>query len=278
MTDIAHQHETSTAPVAPDNAARMLQPLARASLRRSLHVDGRQAACAFVGYDLWNDYEISWLDLRGKPQIAVLEIVVPSNSPNTMELGATRRYFDILRNRRFESIEAFEARVAADLSQCTEAYVLVRATPVRLAVRAVQPFDAINIDAEDVAIGHGGVDVGALCTKDVPAGESSHECLTSDLLASRCPLTGAVDCGTIWIDYEGARLCRRGLLQYLLSFRDSGVYHEQCVERIFVDILARGKPERLTVGARFTRRHGIDINPVRSTHGVSISNRRTVRQ
>lgn len=258
-----------------------LHPLSRARLRSAQ----RHGACAreMRGYDLWNDYEVAWLDMHDRPQIAVLELVIPCDSPFTLEMSDARRYFSALREHRFESTEALEAHVADEITRCLNAYVLVRATPVRQAVRVTRHGDPdhVNLDTEPVSIVRGGVQPDLLrTTYDV--GDSgtalAHECLSSDLLSSRCPLTGGIDYGTIWVDYTGAPICRRTLLAYVLSFRDSEMFHEQCVETLFHDVLARCAPTRLTVGARFTRRHGLDINPVRSTHAASIRNVRTVRQ
>jgi 7-cyano-7-deazaguanine reductase len=69
------------------------------------------------------------------------------------------------------------------------------------------------------------------------------------------------------IAYRGPRIDRAGLLRYLVSFRDHCEFHEQCVERIFVDVLARCRPQALSVEARYTRRGGLDINPWRATPG-----------
>jgi len=268
------------------------RPLPRARLRGS---PDTAHGINMRGYDLWNDYEVAWLDMHERPQIAVLEIVIPCDSPFTLEMSDARRYLSTLRELRFESVQALEAHVAGALTHCLKSYVLVRATPIRHVVRATcggEP-DAVSLDTEPVSVVRGGVQASLLRTiHDVgdagdsrdagPAGDGlatlAHECLCSDLLSSRCPLTGGIDVGTVWIDYIGARICRRTLLGYVLSFRDSEMFHEQCVETVFLDVLARCVPTRLTVGARFTRRHGLDINPVRSTHAISIRNVRTVRQ
>ena len=71
------------------------------------------------------------------------------------------------------------------------------------------------------------------------------------------------------IDYRGPRIDAAGLLRYLVSFRDHAEFHEQCVERIYVDLVARCRPERLSVEALYTRRGGLDINPWRGTPGLA---------
>ncbi|WP_087721492.1 NADPH-dependent 7-cyano-7-deazaguanine reductase QueF [Pandoraea sp. PE-S2T-3] len=283
--------------VSPDAPATVFpRPLPRARLRGA--PDAAARGIGMRGYDLWNDYEVAWLDMHERPQIAVLEIVIPCDSPFTLEMSDARRYLSTLRELRFESAQALEAHVAGALTHCLKSYVLVRATPVRQAVRATcggEP-DAVSLDTEPVGVVRGGVQASLLrivhdaggagiAGNGGNAGNADpglatlfHERLSSDLLSSRCPLTGGIDLGTLWIDYTGARICRQTLLAYVLSFRDSEMFHEQCVETVFIDLLAQCAPTRLTVGARFTRRHGLDINPVRSTHAISIRNVRTVRQ
>lgn len=239
------------------------------------------------GYDLWNHYEVAWLDMHERPQIAVVELVIPCDSPYTLEMSDAHRYFLALRDRCFESADALEAHVAGELSRGLHAYVLVRTTPVRQAVRSTAARDpgAESLDLEPVSVVRGGVQANLLrhasdasANADTALVSPIRECLTSDLLSVRCPLTNGVDYGTVWFDYTGAPICRQALLAYVLSYRDSAMFIEQCVETLFADVLARCGPSRLAVGARFTRRHGIDINPVRSTHAIAITNIRTVRQ
>ncbi|VVE33277.1 hypothetical protein [Pandoraea fibrosis] len=237
------------------------------------------------GYDLWNHYEVAWLDMHERPQIAVVELVIPCDSPYTLEMSDAHRYFLTLRDRCFESTDALEAHVAGELSRGLHAYVLVRTTPVRQAVRATAARDpgAESLDLEPVSVVRGGVQANLLrhasdANADTALVSPIRECLTSDLLSVRCPLTNGVDYGTVWFDYTGAPICRQALLAYVLSYRDSAMFIEQCVETLFADVLAQCVPSRLAVGARFTRRHGIDINPVRSTHAIAITNIRTVRQ
>ncbi|VVE89567.1 hypothetical protein [Pandoraea bronchicola] len=234
------------------------------------------------GYDLWNHYEVAWLDMHERPQIAVVELVIPCDSPYTLEMSDAHRYFLTLRDQRFESTDALEAHVAGELSRCLQAYVLVRTTPVRQAVRTTTACGpgAQSLDLEPVSVVRGGVQANLLRrASDANAAASPiRECLTSDLLSVRCPLTDGVDYGTVWFDYTGEPICRHSLLAYVLSYRDSAMFIEQCAETLFADVLAQCSPTRLAIGARFTRRHGIDINPVRSTHAIAITNIRTVRQ
>ncbi len=221
--------------------------------------------------------------MHERPQIAVLELIIPCDSPYTLEMSDAHRYFLTLREQRFESTDSLEAHVAGELSRHLQAYVLVRTTPVRQAVRTTAACgpDAQSLDLAPVSVVRGGVQASLLRHArhtDASPASPVRECLTSDLLSVRCPLTGGVDYGTVWFEYTGDPICRHSLLAYVLSYRDSAMFIEQCVESLFADVLARCAPTRLAVGARFTRRHGIDINPVRSTHAIAITNIRTVRQ
>ena len=104
------------------------------------------------------------------------------------------------------------------------------------------------------------------------------ESLHSHLLKSNCPVTGQPDWGTLVVQYRGLALDHASLLAYLVSFRQHADFHEQCVERIFLDLQRLLKPEHLTVYARYVRRGGLDINPYRSSGPISPDNQRLVRQ
>jgi 7-cyano-7-deazaguanine reductase len=78
-------------------------------------------------------------------------------------------------------------------------------------------------------------------------------------------VTNQPDWGSVKIMYKGRKINREGLLRYIVSFRNSNDFSEQCIERIFMDVMRQCQPEKLTVYGRFTRRGGIDINPMRST-------------
>ena len=105
------------------------------------------------------------------------------------------------------------------------------------------------------------------------------EVLVSDLLKSNCLVTGQPDWASVRISYTGAQIDQEGLLQYLVSFRNHNEFHEQCVERIFMDLWTRCKPVKLSVYARYTRRGGLDINPWRSSQPQQPpANIRTARQ
>ncbi|KGM53221.1 NADPH-dependent 7-cyano-7-deazaguanine reductase [Lysobacter daejeonensis GH1-9] len=252
----------------------LLYPIARTLGRHAIGL--RDAALPFIGHDRWHAYELSWLDAKGKPQVATATFEVPAEAPNLIESKSLKLYLNSFNASRFDGAEAVLAHIAEDLSR-------VAGAPVRVAfglppmVDAGDAEDAISIDALDVAIDHYGPPRTAFIAID--ADGVVEETLASALLKSNCPVTGQPDWAHVRIAYRGPRLDRVGLLRYLVSFRDHAEFHEQCVERIFSDLLVHARPERLSVEARYTRRGGLDINPWRATPNcVTAVARREARQ
>ncbi len=238
----------------------LLFPIARAHGRASLGLDD-DSTLPFEGKDRWHAYELGWLDLRGKPVVATATITVPAQSPRLIESKSLKLYLNSLNAARLDTADAVRARIARDLSQTAGAPVEVAFGLPAIAAHD----DAIVIDAL-------ALDFNAYDAPDpafLTAGRDEvEETLRSDLLKSNCPVTGQPDWASVRIGYRGPRIDRAGLLRYLVSFREHAEFHEQCVERIFVDLLARCRPHRLCVEARYTRRGGLDINPWRSTPGL----------
>jgi len=239
--------------------ASLLFPIARALGRQEIGVDA--ATLPFTGIDRWYGYELSWLDARGKPVVATLTLEVPADTPHLVESKSLKLYLNSFNATRFDDAEAVRARIVADLSNAAGGDVAVRfGVP-----GATDVGDAISIDALDIAIDDYGPPNAAHLQAD--AADVVEEALGSALLKSNCPVTGQPDWASVRIAYRGPRIDRAGLLRYLVSFRDHCEFHEQCVERIFVDVLARCRPQALSVEARYTRRGGLDINPWRATPG-----------
>ncbi|ASR43216.1 NADPH-dependent 7-cyano-7-deazaguanine reductase QueF [Xanthomonas citri pv. mangiferaeindicae] len=239
----------------------LLFPIARTLGRREI---GLGDALPFAGHDRWHAYELSWLDARGKPVVATATVLVPAASPQLVESKSLKLYLNSLNHTRFDTPEAVRARIAADLSQAAGAEVTVAFGLPPMADDAAQ---GTSIDVLDIEIAHYGPPDAALLHAD--ASEIVEERLTSALLKSNCPVTGQPDWASLHIAYRGPRIARDALLRYLVSFRDHAEFHEQCVERIFVDLVARCAPLELSVEARYTRRGGLDINPWRATPGLA---------
>jgi 7-cyano-7-deazaguanine reductase len=237
----------------------LLFPIARGLGRDALGI--RADALPFAGLDRWHAYELSWLDARGKPRVATATFEMPADSPNLVESKSLKLYLNSFNASRFDSDEAVRDAIARDLSNAAGAPV-----SVAFGLPAIgDETPAIDLDAQDIAIDCYGPPDALLLASD--ANDEVEETLASALLKSNCPVTGQPDWASVRIAYRGPRIERAGLLRYLVSFRDHAGFHEQCVERIFVDVLARCRPRALSVDARYTRRGGLDINPWRATHG-----------
>lgn len=255
-------------------APEVLFPIARAEGRGSLGLSG--ASLPFQGVDLWTHYEVSWLDAGGKPRVALAEIRVPASSPCLIESKSMKLYFNSLNFERFADAQAFIGRVVADLSAVAGAEVamdLVFPEDERAVALDRLPgecLDELPLTCDDFVINPD-------LLKADPTRMVS-ETLTTDLLRSLCPVTHQPDWGSVMVRYRGPAIDRLGLLGYIVSFRNHPDFHEQCVERMFVEILARCQPTELTVYARYTRRGGLDINPFRSNCGEAPPTLRLFRQ
>ena len=261
--------------------ASLLFPLPRAPKRAEIGIAGDPP---FFGADLWTAYELSWLNSRGKPQVAIAHITVPCETPNIVESKSLKLYLNSFNSTRFASLDEVRARIRQDLSEAAwrgasiTGTVGVRlVTPDLFAQERVHEQDGLLLDRLDIE-----------CTRYQPAPEllkANHdeapvtETLVSHLLKSNCLVTGQPDWGSVQIAYSGAQIDQEGLLQYIVRFRGHNEFHEQCVERIFMDVWQRCRPIKLAVYARYTRRGGLDINPLRTSHPQPMpANVRTARQ
>ncbi|MBW8467049.1 MAG: NADPH-dependent 7-cyano-7-deazaguanine reductase QueF [Thiobacillus sp.] len=261
--------------------ASLLFPLPREAKRREIGITGN---IPFLGADMWTAFELSWLNARGKPQVALAHITVPCESTHIVESKSFKLYLNSFNNTRFESADAVRERMRHDISAAIWQGGPVQTTAgVRLLMpelfdcEPVRELTGLSIDRLDVE-----------CSLYQPAPEllgaafneqPVTETLTSDLLKSNCLVTGQPDWGSVQISYSGPQIDQAGLLRYIVSFRNHNEFHEQCVERIYMDIMARCKPTKLMVYARYTRRGGLDINPWRSSHPqLPPANVRTARQ
>ena len=263
----------------------LLFPIGRAGKRAEIGIAG---AAPFFGADMWTAFELSWLGPRGKPQVALAHFTVPCESPNIIESKSFKLYLNSFNNTRFPDLEAVKTRLRTDLSEVVWRDASRNGpTPTSMGVKILLPehfdrepvheLDGLSLDRLDVE-----------CSRYTPAPDLLRvtegeppvtEVLTSNLLKSNCLVTGQPDWGSVQISYSGAQMDQAGLLQYLVSFRNHNEFHEQCVERIFMDIWTRCKPIKLAVYARYTRRGGLDINPFRTSYPQALpANIRAARQ
>ncbi len=248
--------------------ASLLFPIPRADKRVEIGVGSTPP---FFGADMWTAFELSWLTPRGKPQVALAHFTVPCETPNIVESKSFKLYLNSFNNTRFAEAAEVQARLRADLSEAAwrgsgqAATIGVRLLlPEMFDREPVHELDGLSLDRLDIE-----------CTRYTPAPElltaafdeqPVTEVLTSNLLKSNCLVTGQPDWGSVQIRYSGPQIEQGGLLQYLVSFRNHNEFHEQCVERIFMDVWRQCKPTQLSVYARYTRRGGLDINPFRTSH------------
>lgn len=239
----------------------LLYPIPRIDKRREL---GFGELLPFVGVDIWNAYELSWLNARGKPVVAIGEFSFPAESPCIIESKSLKLYLNSFNQTRMESREKAEATLTADLSAAAGAAVTVRLTPVdQMPARPMGVPSGVCIDSLDIDMDTYAPTPGLLRT--MPGNVVNDETLYSHLLKSNCLVTGQPDWGMVAIRYSGPTIDRESLLRYIVSFREHNEFHEQCVERIFHDVLQQCGSTQLAVWARYTRRGGLDINPVRAT-------------
>ena len=227
----------------------------------------------FKGVDIWNAYEVSWLTPKGKPQVRLAEIRVPANSKNIIESKSLKLYLNSFNLSKFESDTQVNKQIVADLSEVAGASVEVLLYHPDKAP-AFGTFTGFCIDDLDIEVEHYTPDARLLSADH----DEIEEVLYSHLLKSNCPVTGQPDWATIGISYQGQEIDREGLLKYIVSYREHGDFHEQCVETIFMDIWEQCKPNSLSVYARYVRRGGLDINPFRSSDMDDIDNLRLSRQ
>lgn len=253
----------------------LLQPVPRALNRDGLGITQNQPFT--IGADIWTAYEISWLNEKGLPQVAIADIYLDYQSQNLIESKSFKLYLNSFNQSKFADFNAVQQTIQQDLSQCAQGDVTVRLNPV--AVYDSQKIDHLQgdcIDEQDIEITS--YEFNADWLKDCVSDEIVEEKLVSHLLKSNCLITNQPDWGTLHIHYVGKKIDHEKLLRYVVSFRQHNEFHEQCVERIFCDLMHYAKPEKLTVYARYTRRGGLDINPFRSNFENLPENLRLARQ
>ena len=248
--------------------AALLYPLPRAAQRALIGVAERPV---FLGADLWTAYELSWLNTRGKPQVALGRFVVPCESTHLVESKSLKLYLNSFNNTVFADIDAVRQTLQKDLSEAVWRGGVVKSSvgvqllsPEQYAKEKIAEMDGLSLDRLDLDCSHYQPAPELLCaaSNEAPVTET----LYSNLLKSNCLVTGQPDWGSVSISYSGPQIDQAGLLQYIVSFRNHNEFHEHCVERMFMDIWTRCQPTKLTVYARYTRRGGVDINPWRSSH------------
>ena len=253
----------------------LLFPIARSDNRSSLGLNS-QPTPPFFGVDIWNAYEFAWLNLKGKPQIALAEFIIPADSPNMIESKSFKLYLNSLNQHCFADFAAVKTCLQHDLSQVLGTGLQVRLVqPCEITSnKKMVPIEELGgqlLDRLDIEVNsHQSADL--LLLKADHTSAPITQTLVSHLLKSNCPVTGQPDWASVQIQYQGRPIDEEGLLRYLIGFRQLGEFHEHCVEKIFCDIKIQCQPEKLSVYARYTRRGGLDINPFRTDFNAAWPN------
>ena len=264
--------------------ASLLFPMPRVDARRTLGLASLPSLAKaagdlpFQGFDLWNAYELSWLNAKGLPKVALLRLKVPCTSTYIIESKSFKLYLNSFNQTRFETVHHVFDHLRRDLAQASGAELeLELVGSDQFSNENIVEFAGVDLDKLDVEIDCYQPDAAILKLKQAALdkghqltgeGSSVSEKVFSRLLKSNCPVTAQPDWACIEIEYTGPAIDHTSLLKYIVSYRMHNGFHEHCVEKIFVDILKQCAPSSLSVYARYTRRGGLDINPWRATLDV----------
>ena len=261
-------------PYCSDYNADLLFSVPRQEKREELGIDS--SCLPFSGLDIWTAFEVSWLNLKGKPNAVIVEFAFLTDSEFLIESKSFKLYLNSFNGTKFESQEEVESLMREDLTRACGA-------PVDIMIRSLsRPEELLfllpgkNLDDLDIEVTE--YQVNPLILEVNSNADILCETLNSHLLKSNCLVTGQPDWGSVVIRYEGCSINHEALLRYLISFREHNEFHEQCVERMFMDILTYCRPKYLTVYARYVRRGGLDINPYRSNYEEEFDISRLIRQ
>jgi len=278
----SNQSQLGKATTYPDQYdASLLFPIPRTAQRAAL---GLGSSLPFLGADLWTAFELSWLNARGKPQVALAHITVPCESTNIIESKSLKLYLGSFNNSRVTDATQVLSTLRTDLTEAAwRGGVMQSSVGVKLVAaemfdrEPLYELDGLSLDRMDLDCDRytPAPDLLTSATDEAPVSEV----LTSNLLKSNCPVTGQPDWGSVQISYFGPQIDQAGLLRYIVSYRNHNGFHEDCVERMFMDIMQCCQPHKLSVYARYTRRGGLDINPFRSSYPQALpANVRNARQ
>lgn len=254
---------------------KLLQPVPR-----SLNRDGLNLATPlpFYGKDIWTGYELSWLNANGKPIVAIANFEFAFDSVNLVESKSFKLYLNSFNQQRFNNELEVQQQLTKDLAHCAQGETFVELILAKdFSNQIITSPEGQCIDELDITIDNFDFSTKYLInsTKEKKTIEQK---LFSNLLKSNCLITNQPDWGTVEIHYQGPEINQESLLRYLISFRQHNEFHEQCVERIFSDLMQHCHCEKLSVYARYTRRGGLDINPFRSNFEKAPKNMRQARQ
>ena len=229
----------------------------------------------FVGVDTWNCYEVSAITTKGLPVAGMLKIVCPSDSQYHVESKSIKLYLNSFNMTRLgdntvECILEIEERVKADLDKLLETNTTVSFYTgdddgKALSFEGYQDLaDIADLDQIDFTAFSS--DASQLETESIVE-EAKEVKLRSNLLRSNCRVTNQPDWGDVFIRMKGKNIpCPESVAKYIVSHRTVSHFHEEICEMVFKHLMDAYKPEDLMVSCLYTRRGGLDINPIRATH------------
>ena len=233
----------------------------------------------FVGGDVWNAYEVSAITTKGLPVAGMMKIWCPADSPSHVESKSIKLYLNSFNMTKLgdsadECARLLEQTVMEDLSQALNTRVTCKffnriGTPEQSMDPGFDSLDAlVNLDEIEFDTYHS--DSSQLKIAEVLQ-ENEVVMVHSDLLRSNCRVTNQPDWGDVYIHMEGKNMPDfSSLAKYIVSHRQVSHFHEEICEMVFTHLMEAYNPEKLMVACLYTRRGGLDINPIRATHGDMI--------
>ena len=269
-----HLGKTSEYKSIYDNSLLVSEP--RQSNRNHLNIN--ESNLPFIGHDIWNGYEVSFLLNHGLPVSAIAKVTYSANSKYIVESKSIKLYMNSFNMEAYQGniisvLQQLEAVMENDLSKLleTEVRVCVRLTKAiddamfypSLFPTSLYPTLENNIDVTAIKVRGYKEDPSILSWTEGDSNEVQR--FHSALLKSNCRVTSQPDWGDVYIHYKGPyQLNQTSLLQYIVSFRDECHFHEEICETIYKRLYDLTKPEELMVSCLYVRRGGIDINPIRA--------------
>jgi len=241
---------------------------------------------SFVGFDVWNIYEVSFLTDKGLPVVGYGKLIYPSSNEYIVESKSLKLYFfsynmEKMGENTDAAIDTVEQQVVIDLSALLEVPVQFKFFKAHEEVVPYNPFqltedskipckfkDIDTIDGIENIEFNDFVENKELLVVNPFGKLYIHKAVKSCFLRSSCKITHQPDWGDLYVYYKGPNLLdNKSLIQYIVSFRSEWHFHEEVCEMIYAALYEVLQPAELMVSCLYTRRGGLDINPIRATHG-----------
>lgn len=229
----------------------------------------------FYGMDIWNAFEFSFLSLTGVPVQYKLKIMYSADSKYMVESKSLKLYLNSFAMTKTENIESAVELITKDLEALLEYKVHVIPFSIHLGYShefiEVDISQFVDLDIKfnkyDLGIIHYTRNPELLESKKVYSIQNKDLFVKTTSLRSNCKVTNQPDYGDLYIVMGGRNLpTEASLYKYIISYRNENHFHEEIVEQIYNDLQERFQPSEMIVFAKYTRRGGIDITPLRVSH------------